>query len=78
MGYPEKLPRALGPVYDYLEDRDQFDGLMTTGTNVLIKNLFGRLRAEPLTTVTTFNGNMELETEFLSLRLGIPLQPFLA
>lgn len=72
MGYPEKLPRALGPVYDYLEDRDQFDGLMTTGTNVLTKNLFGRLRAEPLTTVTTFNGNMELETEFLSLRLGIP------
>lgn len=72
MGYPEKLPRALGPVYDYLEDRDQFDGLMTTGTNVLTKNLFGRLRAEPLSTATTFNGNMELETEFLSLRLGIP------
>lgn len=72
MGYPEKLPRALGPVYDYLEDRDQFDGLMTTGTNVLTKNLFGRLRAETLSTATTFNGNMELETEFLSLRLGIP------
>lgn len=72
MGYPQKLPRALGPVYDQLEERDRLDGLMTTGTNTLTKNLFGRLRAEPLTTVTTFNGNMELETEFLSLRLGIP------
>lgn len=72
MGYTRKLPIALGPVFDQLEDRDRIDGLMTTGTNVLTKNLFGRLRAEPITVSTTFNGNMELEAEFLSLRLGIP------
>lgn len=72
MGYPRRLERMFDPFFDQLEDRDRIDGLMTTGTNVLTKNLFGRLRAEPLSTVTTFNGNMELETEFLSLRLGIP------
>ncbi len=72
MGYPRALPRLLDPLFNQLEERDRLDGLMTTGTNVLTKNLFGRLRAEPLSTVTTFNGNMELETEFLSLRLGIP------
>lgn len=72
MGYPRALPRLLDPLFNQLEERDRLDGLMTTGTNVLTKNLFGRLRAEPLSTATTFNGNMELETEFLSLRLGIP------
>lgn len=71
MSYTRKLPTALGAVFDQLEDRDRFDGIMTTGTNVLTKSLFGRLRAEPLSVATTFNGNMELETEFLSLRLGI-------
>nr|WP_314586551.1 SGNH/GDSL hydrolase family protein [uncultured Pseudomonas sp.] len=72
MGYPRRLPRIFDDFYDQIEDRDRLDGLMTTGTNVLTKNLFGRLRAETLSTATTFNGNMELETEFLSLRLGIP------
>ena len=72
MDYARRLPRMFDPFFDQLEDRDRIDGLMTTGTNVLTKNLFGRLRAEPLSTATTFNGNMELETEFLSLRLGIP------
>ncbi|RAU39242.1 SGNH/GDSL hydrolase family protein [Pseudomonas sp. RIT411] len=72
MQYQRRLPNAMGPVYDQMEERDRLDGLMTTGTNVLTKNLFGRLRAEPLTAATTFNGNMELEAEFLSLCLGIP------
>lgn len=72
MGYPRRLPRMLDPFFNQLEERDRLDGLMTTGTNVLTKSLFGRLRAEPITVATTFNGNMELESEFLSLRLGIP------
>lgn len=46
MGYPRRLERMFDPFFDQLEDRDRIDGLMTTGTNVLTKNLFGRLRAE--------------------------------
>lgn len=72
MGYPKKLPRALGDFYEQLEDRDRYDGLMTTGTNVLTKHLFGRLRTQAVTVATTFNMQIELESDFLSFRVGIP------
>lgn len=51
---------------------EKLQGFLTTGTNVLTKSLFGRQRAETVTAVTTFNGIQELETDFLSFRIGIP------
>lgn len=72
MQYQRRLPNAMGPVYDQMEERDRFAGLMSTGTNVLTKHLFGRLRTQALTNATTFNMQIELESDFLSFRVGIP------
>ena len=72
MQYQRRLPNAMGPVYDQMEERDRFAGMMTTGTNVLTKHLFGRLRTQALTNATTFNMQIELESDFLSFRVGIP------
>lgn len=72
MPYPRRLPRILDPLYDQMEERDRLAGLATTGTNVLTRGLFGRLRQQTLTAVTTFNLQIELEGEFMSFRVGIP------
>jgi len=72
MTYPRHLPVSLGPVYDHLEDRDRFSGLMTTGTSIFTKHLFGRMKTQPAANAITFHMIIEVETDFLGFRIGIP------
>ncbi|WP_137279211.1 SGNH/GDSL hydrolase family protein [Pseudomonas rhizoryzae] len=72
MPYPRRLQRIFDPLYDQMEDRDLLSGLMTTGTNVLTKHLFGRMKTQDAANAITFNMQIELEAPFLGFRIGIP------
>lgn len=71
MPLPRRRPE-LGSLYDELEERDRLNGLITTGTNVLTKHLFGRLKTQAAANAITFNMQMEVESHFLGFRIGIP------
>ncbi|WP_278438438.1 SGNH/GDSL hydrolase family protein [Pseudomonas oryzihabitans] len=72
MGYPRRIPRVLGAFYDQLEQQERLAGLMTTGTTMLTKHLFGRMRTQDAANAITFNMQIELESPFMAFRIGIP------
>ena len=69
--YPHCLARTFNPLHDQMEERDKLGGLDITGTNVLTRDLFRRLRQQTLTEDTTFNLQIKLEGELISFRVGI-------
>lgn len=64
--------RLFGDLYKRLDDQGRLDGLMTTGTNVLTKHLFGRMKTQDAANAITFNMQIELEAPFMAFRIGIP------
>lgn len=66
------IPRVLGEFYRILDQQQAMVSQLTTGTNVLTKHLFGRMKTQDAANAITFNMQIELESPFMAFRIGIP------
>lgn len=69
---PRPIPRVLGEFYNRLDQQQALIGQIATGTNVLTKHLFGRMKTQDAANAITFNMQIELESPFMGFRIGIP------
>lgn len=63
---------AMAGYYAEQDKREQLESFLTTGTSIFTKHLFGRMKTQPAANAITFHMIIEVETEFLGFRIGIP------